>query len=469
MAQQAETVAFPKRLPLIAQPSNRDESTLKDAKLLNGYVEKDEATGEFHIYKRPGLLQTGATKTGNGYGVYNWRGDIYSIFGATMYKNGSALTGTLDTTGGVYHFSQSRGATPRMQFTNGNASYNYDAGAGIVAITGANFPSVIVKGWSYLDGTTYVMDAPATIRGCDTLNDPTLWTDVLNTITAQIEPDDGVALEKQLVYTLALKQWSTEVFYDATNASGSPLGPVQGAKMNYGCVSSDTVQNIDGALLWVATNRSAAPQVVIVDNLKMAFVSTKPIERLLGNADLTSVASFGIKYEGHKFYGITLKNDNLTLVYDLVDKMWAQWTDSSGNYFPIVSSTFNSTFGRVLQHETNGKLYLFDYSYYNDDGSVITFDLYTPNFDGGTRRVKNLNMLEFVGDKVDGSKLLVRNNDLDYSAGSWTNFREVDMSQNRPQLDRNGSFIRRAYHIRHQSNTPLRLQAVEMQVDLGTN
>ena len=518
---QAETVAIPKRLPLVIQPENRGESTLKDARLINGYVEKTEQTEEYHLYKRPGMLQTGDTQEGNGYGVYNWLGDLYAIFGATMYKNGVALAGALNTAGGVYAFSQSLGATLRLQFGNGIASYNYDAIAGIVQIpatvtvtagdflpveytilvpgttdftligaannnvgtvftatgpgtgTGtatraSNFPSPAIKGWAYLDGTTYVGTPDADIRGCAVLNDPTDWADPLNTLSAQIEADGGVALAKQLVYVIMLGEWSTEIFYDQQNPVASPLGPVQGAKLGYGCASADSVQDIDGVLLWLATNRSAAPQVLLMENLKPSVVSTKAIERLLGEADLSAVYSFGIKYEGHRFYGITLKNDNLTLVYDLNDRLWAQWTDTNGNYWPIVSTTYSDTLGRILQHETNGKLYRLDSTYTSDDGELITVDLYTPNFDGGVRRRKQLNMMEIVADQTLGSLLQVRSNDYDYAEDKWTNFRTIDLSARKPVLTNNGTFMRRAYHFRHRCNTRLRLQAVELQLDLGT-
>lgn len=467
---QAETVALPKRFPLALQPENRSAGTEKDAKLINAYIEIDEATKEVQLYKRPGLLQTGSTQSGAGLGVFNWLGDIYAIFGATMYKNGVALAGTLDTTGGVYRFSQAVGATPRMQFGNGVASYNYDAGTGIVQIPAGvgNFPTTCVKGWAYLDGTTYVMDAAASIRGCAALNDTTDWSDITNRITAQIEADGGVFLAHQLVYVVALGQWSTEVFYDALNATASPLGPVQGAKINYGCANGDSVQEIDGALFWIATNRSAAAQILMVDQLKAQIVSTKAIERILGAADLTVVQSFSIKYGGHRFYGVTLVNENLTLVYDIAQRMWAQWTDTDGNYFPIVSSSYLATTGNILQHATNGKLYLFDAAYGTDDGDLILLDAYTPNFDGGTRRRKNLNILTFVGDQTKGSILNVRYNDDDYAEDGWSNFRQVDMSLKQPMLENNGSFIKRAYHIRHRCDTPLRLQGLEMQIDLGT-
>jgi len=468
MAQQAESVAIPKRLPLVIQPENRDESTNKDAKLVNAYVEKDKQTGGYHIFKRPGLASYATYSAATGTGIYNWQGDLYAIFGGTFYKNGTPIAPAVSSGQGTYTFSSSLGATPRLQFGNGVATYNYNTASGIVVMSGANFPSTTVKGIVYLDGTTYVMDAAATIRGCDSLNAPNLWTDVLNTITAQIEPDPGVALAKQLVYVLALKEWSAEVFYDAANATASPLGPVQGAKLNYGCANEDSVQEIDGMLFWLSTNRAASPQVVMLDNLKLQVVSTKAIERLLGGADLSFVYSFGLKYEGHLFYGLTLRESNITLVYDAAENMWAQWTDANGNYFPIVSTTYLTGTGNILQHVTNGKLYSLDSGTFTDDGSVITVDLYTPNFDGGIRRRKQMNMLEFIGDQTVGSVLQVRTNDHDYAADKWSPFREVDMSLQKPILSNCGTFMRRAHHIRHQCNTSLRLEAAEMQIDIGT-
>lgn len=529
---QAESVAIPKRLPLVLEPENRDESTDKDAKLVNGYMERSRDGKEYWIYKRPGLKQIGDAHVGTGLGVYNWQGVIYAIFGSTLYRYstgpnpvGTAL-GTVGTTGGMYRFCSSLGTTPRLQLGNGVTSYNYDPVNGLVPITttatiaagsfitaisytiasvgttdftliGAasntvgvtflatgpgtgtgtatttsNFPVPCVKGWVYLDGTTYVMSPTAYIHGSDTtpgMNRPDLWTDLLNTVGAQIEPDQGVYLAKQLVYALALKEWSTEVFYDAQNPPGaSPLGPVQGAKLNYGCVSADSVQEIDGMLIWLATNRSSAVQVILVDNLKAAVVSTKAIERLLGEADFTSIASMGVKYEGHRFYILTLKNSNLTLVYDLTDQMWSQWTDVNGDYFKMVASTFYTGTARILQHESNGKLYLLGAEYFADDGEPITVDLYAPNFDGGVRRRKQLNMMEFIGDQTPGSVLQVRVNDADYAADKWSTFRYVDMGVKKPVLVNCGTFMRRTVHIRHQANTRLRLQAIELQIDIGT-
>lgn len=461
---QAPTVDKPPRLPLVITTENRDTTSSKDSKLVNCYVEsKGEGEGAEHwIYKRPGYL-VNTTLSGTGYGVWNWRGDIYAIFGTVFYKNG-VNTGTVDATGGVYTFTATLGATPRLVLGNGVKGYVYDSGAGLVEIVDADFIKPWVKGWAYLDGTVYYMDSSAAIRGSD-INLPASY-DPLNKLIAQIEPDRGVALAKQLVYVIALKEWTTEIFFDAANATGSPLGRVEGAKINYGCVNSQSVQDCDGALVYLASNRSAAPQVVMIENLKARVISSKPIERLLNGADFTTVYSWQFNDSGHRFYGLTVKNSNFTVVFDITENRWHQWIDASGNYFPMVAATFNSSNQHIFQHESDGKLYIVSPSYLTDNGSIITADIVTPNFDAGTRRRKNLEALTIVGDQVTGSSLYVRVSDDDYV--SWTNFRKIDLSQKMPRLTGCGTFTRRAYHFRHQDATVFRIQAVEMQLDIGT-
>jgi hypothetical protein len=458
---QASTVDQPLRLPLVFNPANRDTTTAKDARLVNCFVEHTEMD-EYWVYKRPGLTAS-VTKTGNGIGSYNWQGHIYTIFGTTIYKDGTGI-GTVDATNGVYRFSSTLGGTPRLTLGNGVKAYAYD-NTTFAQITDAAFPSTFYKGWSYLDGTMYAMTSPAAIQGSLTLNNPTTW-DPLNLINAQIEPDNGVALSKQLVYTIALKQWTTEVFYDAGNPTGSPLGPVQGARIPYGCASADSVREIDDMLIWASMTRQGEPNVVVLDKLVAKEVATPAVSKLLKNADFTTVYSWTLKMSGHKFYVLTIKNTNITIAYDLTDKMWSQWTDPSGNYLPIVDATVNASNQHLVQHETNGILYRMDMSFTNDGGTVFPVDLYTPNFDGGSRKRKHMKMMYFIADQTPGSILKVRSSDDDYK--SWSNFRSVDLGTARPFLDDCGTFHRRAHHFHHNSNTTLRLQAVDLQMDLGT-
>lgn len=473
---QAQTVQIPKRLPLILGPENRGDSTSFDAKLVNGYIEtkKGPEGTEHWICERPGMDEHSRPPAGNatGRGIWNWRGNVYSIFGDTVYKDGVAVAGTVDTTNGVYRFDQVLGSTPKLVLGNGVKAYRYDSGGGLVLISDGDFPAAFRKGWAYLNGTLYVFTATAHVLGSD-INDPSSWNP-LNDILAQIEPDQGVALNKQLNFVVALKEWTGEIFHDAGNSTGSPLARVESAKINWGCVNQDSMREIDGMLLWLGKTKHGTPEVILLDSLKADSVSTKAVERLLGSADFSTetVYSWVLKLEGHRFYVLTCKTANLTLALDLDERGsgtggWSQWTDVNGNYLPIVASTTDAQLRTLLQHESNGRIYIADVAYADDDGSLITVDLYTPNFDGGTRRGKNMKIMKIVADQQVGSELLVRVNDHDFDPKKWTNFRRLDLGKRNPMLTDCGTFVRRIHNFRHRSPVRMpRIQAVEMQIDI---
>lgn len=466
---QMESVIVPPRLPLVVMTANRARSFNKDARLVNCYLEIDE-NQELWVRKRPGISLFSSSPPGLGQGSFHWRDDVYFILNGTLYRNGVTVGSGLDQTGGTYQFSSNLGATPKMIFGNGIKTYAYSVAGGITAdlhTIDVDFPIVTVKGIQYLNGATYVMTPNGEIWGSkvNSVDAPDSWS-AINFIASQIEPDNGVFLAKQLVYLIAFGVWSTEVFFDAGNPTGSPLGPVQGSKISYGCATGESVQSIDDRLFWISSTQSAAIQISMLDQLNHQVISTEPIDRLLQASNLQQVQSFRLKVDGHSFYCITLRDRNLTLAYDIAENQWWQWTDANGNYFPMMSYTYDAQHRHILQHESNGNLYYAHPEYYNDDGERINCDIYTPTFDANTRRKKQLNVMKFIGDQTSGSKLQVRYSEDDYK--SWSNFRYVDLSDPNPMLVNCGTFRRRAYNFRHSSNTDFRMQAIDVQYDLGT-
>lgn len=476
------SVALPPRLPLVVSTANRDSSDKKDARLINCYIETDKVSGDLTVRKRPGISDASQPPltAAAGMGLYFWNNAVYSIFGGVLYKGNTSVATGLDTSGGVYTFSQLKGANPKLLMQNGAKAYTYTDIGGLSAdlhTINAEYPEFTAKGWAYLGGAEYVMQRffgtsttsaviwGSAINSVDQVGD---W-DPLNFITAQIEPDNGVCLAKQLVYVIALKQWSTEVFFDAGNAVGSPLAMVQGSKQSYGCASQDSVQRIDDVLFWVSTNESAQIQVAMMQQLTIVTISTPPIDRLLKDADLTAgqVMSWQLKMDGHSFYIITVKSINLTLAFDIVEGRWHQWTDSDGNYFPIITSTYDGSGRHVLQHETDGHLYYASSNYFKDGPTEpIQVDIYTPTFDASTRRGKTLNQMEIVGDQQVGSLLEISWSDDDYQ--SWSSPRIANLGQRRPRLPNLGTFSKRAFHFHHAQDTAFRIAAVELQYDIGT-
>lgn len=573
---QIESMVLPPRLPLVVTTANRGRSFTKDSRLVNCFLETNKQ-GELWVYKRPGTV-TGVTLSGTGRGLNYWRGNVYSIFGNSLFRDGVVVGTLLDTTGGTYRFSAILGATPKMVFGNGKKTYTYgeivtkvtkittdpagpggtlpadeyfyvvtailpggetkksaevsiettgavstvtlewtsvsgatgyriyrglaantqttffdvgvvntftDVGAagtaGTPPTTGASvlsndlhsidvdFPAEVVKGIVYLDGFIFVMNVQGEIWGSsiNSVDQPGDWSAV-NFIAAQSEPDNGVYLAKQFVYVIAMGEWSTEVFFNAGNPTGSPLGRVDGSKLSFGCASAESVQEIDDRLFWISSTKSAAVQVSSLDQLNHSIISTDPIDRLLQSSNLSqaNVSSTQLKIDGHSFYIITLRDINLTLAYDINEDEWQQWTDADSNYFKMMYYTYDATKRHLFQHESDGKIYYSSPAYKNDDGLLITVDIYAPIFDAQTKRRKTLTRMDFVGDQETGSILQVRASDDDFQ--TWNNFRRVDLSQPDPMLINEGTFTKRAYHFRHRANTPFRMQAVDVQYDIGT-
>jgi hypothetical protein len=287
-------------------------------------------------------------------------------------------------------------------------------------------------------------------------------------IKAQIEPDAGMALSKQINYIIALKAWTTEVFYDAGNAAGSSLGSIAGSKQPFGCASADLVQQMNDLLIWVTQDQSNTYQVALMQNLQLKIVSTPAVERLLQGMNFNPCYSMLLKHAGHMVYVITSTGSNLTLAYDIPYDIWYIWTDHAGNFWPFASSSYIPGL-RYLQGIATGAFYAFDmdYVYPNDNGVVVPVDIYTPTFDAGTSNEKTLSEIRFQVDRQPGSWLYHRNTDDDYK--KWTGFRKIDLSDNLPTLTDCGTFRRRAWHFRQEANTALRIRAIDLRMAEGSS
>lgn len=482
----------PSKWPLVVNAQSRDMvgSNLTTpvrqwigARLVNCFAEKDPVTNDWFIWKRPGYRSFSLTnKPGAGRGIYTWQGNVYSVFGGTFYRANTSL-GAVNALN-VYSFQEILSSPRLLAFTNGAGGYYTDA-AVLTQIVDVDFPATPFRHFAYLDGTLYVIDGNAVIHGSD-INNPANWNP-LNVISANNEPGVGRALAKQLTYVLAMKEWNTEVFYDAGNPVGSPLGRVAGALFPYGCTYQGSVAEADGALIWVASNKQAEPRVVKVDNLTMQVISTPDISRILASLAPGSVMeAFIVKVSGHRFYILQVDELDFSLVYDLDYNLWYQWTDNTGLHkWPFVSSTrFNAT--TLVQHVSDGNIYELapDYLVPSDTNNSFVMEIYTPNFDAGIfSRRKHLSKLTVEADMTVGygvttgvlnytrgapGVLQIRHNDNDYAEDKWSNFRNVDLNAKNPSLNNCGTFKRRAYNLRYSGPTGLRIKNLHLQMAIGT-
>ena len=350
---------------------------------------------------------------------------------------------------------------------DGTATLGWAGLAGTASCLLNGFPSTtIVPGTAYFDTYVFVMTEDGKIWNSEP-NDPTKW-DSLNYITAEAEPDKGVALAKHFNYLLAFGQWSTEFFYDAGNAVGSPLLPNPTFRIEFGCANGNSVVEMQQTVVWVAVGRNTGRTVLMLEGTRPIQISDVSIERILNQSNLANVRAYSLKISGHYFYVLNLLDDDLTLVCDIKSKQWSIWTSYVNGQETILDGVFYTSYNNeayALDND-NGVLYNISEHTYTDEVGPIQFRIRTPLIDANSTMRKFIGRLEVVGDKI-GATLRIRHTDDDYK--NWSQYRNVDLNAMRSVLYQNGNFRRRAYEFFCTDNQPIRLQALEMDLDAGTN
>ena len=307
------------------------------------------------------------------------------------------------------------------------------------------------------------------------VGDPTSW-DALSYISFEQTTDTLVGIVKHLNYLIAFGANSTQFYYDAANAVGSPLAVSQSYTNEVGCANGDSIVATDNTVLWIGVTKTHGRSVYIMDGVSPVKISTDSIDKHLEADNMSKVTAFCYKFNGHTCYILTLHNINQTLVYDISAKMWYTWTQYAlaSNDQPNPGTYQESYFRPSFYAEVTGipfcldddiaKLYYLDTNTYQDDGQAIYCRTVTDIADNGTTKRKFYGRLEIIGDKVAGL-MQIRHTGDDYN--NWSNYRSVDLNVSRSQVYLSGADRRRAWEFLCTSNVPLRLDSAEIDFRIG--
>lgn len=386
----------------------------------------------------------------------------------TVQISSGVVTGVLITNSGSGY-----GPTEGVTVTIVDSS---SAGSGAV-VTAQNsfFPDTgLVPGAVFLDSYV-IVGTPEGRLYSSNVNDPTSWNP-LDYITAEAEPDQSKGICKHLNYVMDFGQWSTEFFYDAANYPGSPLANAPSYRFEIGCATGDSIVSFENVVLWIGISRTTGTSVYALDGTAPVKISSVYIDRILRRSNLSDVKAYVFRYNGHPFYVLTLHDINVTIVYDLAEKAWYQWTmwaigdansDNPGFYgeqYFRPSYYAGDEEGYYTLDDDTGQIYSFSSEVYNDAGAPIYYRSVTDIIDSGSTKRKFYARCEIVGDKISGI-MNIRNSSNDYQ--SWTPYRGVDLYQERPQLYQLGTSRRRSWEFLCTDNVPLRLDAVEVDFEIG--
>jgi Phage stabilisation protein len=441
---------------------------------LNGYL-INGATGIFSQITNDKVAGTTIITGGSNYTI-----DSTTVTFSAPSGGGTTATGTVQLTNGV---------VTSITITNGGSGYSPSetvtvtitdstgAGQGAVATAQLSFfpDTGLVPGAVFLDSYVIV----GTISGrlySSGVGDPTLWNP-LDYISAEAEPDNSTGICKHLNYVMDFGQWSTEFFYDAGTYPGSPLANAPSYRFEVGCANGNSIAAFENSVVWIGISKTKGLGVYALDGTAPYKVSTVYIDRVLGRSALTEIKAYAFRFNGHPFYVLTLHDINVTIVYDLSEKTWYQWTQwAQGNadtgapagvfgeqYFrPSYYAGDEDTY--FFLDDDNGALYKMSSLYYNDAGAPIYYRAVTDIVDNGTTKRKFYNRVEIIGDKVPAI-MNIRHTGNDYQ--SWSAYRGVNLEAPRAQIYQTGQDRRRAWEFLCTDNQPLRIDAAEIDFDIG--
>lgn len=482
-----------------------------------------------YLIKRPGLTtQINPGNASVGRGLFYWNGKVYNVFGSKLYANTTELQ-TLGTSTGTVGFIAANGTTDYLFVCDGtdayvvsttdvvtkvNQTYSAWTAAATLAVGARRVPTVanslyyevtaittgitagaeptwpttigltVVDGgvtWTckgyyggfpsphiptpvFADGYVFLPQSGGDKIFNADFDNPQSWNPI-NYVSAEMYPDDLVGLARQNNQVVAFSTNSTEYFYDAANVNTSPLARNDGGAQQIGCASYNTMVSFEQSMIFVGQSELGGRAVWLTEAFQPKKISIEWVDDVLDSeaANISTANAFLIRVRGHQFYVLNL--NSRTVVYDIDEKMWHEWSsNSSGNH-----SVFQCTFAcdylgePLLQHTSNGKIYKLDTRTYQDDGTDILVEAVTSLIDLDDNNRKTCHTFTLICDRTTTSSFATLSySDNDY--GSWSAGRTLDLST-RPFLQSLGMFRRRAFKVTYTDNFPFRVEALELYVN----
>jgi hypothetical protein len=346
---------------------------------------------------------------------------------------------------------------PVISFPSGGGS-GATASCSLNAIPIPHIPTPV-----FIDG--YIALAKdSDVYTCD-VDNPLKWT-ASNFLSAEMFPDPIAALARQNNQVVVLGHSSIEFFYDAANAAGSPLSRNDSTTIQMGCAAPYVVIGNEKFVFYISQSDSGGRAAWLMDGFQPKKVSDEFIDRILdAEVDMLDCRGFGVRTKGHLFYVINLKTSGRTLVYDPDEKLWHEWASDTAGVNGVFQCDFmadNTSGSAYVFHSSNGCLYKVDTAKYTDDTSPINVEIVTNKYDMDTYHRKFMHSCKIVADRYEAINILnLQWTDDDYA--TWSNIKQISLSDDYPAFHRLGVFRRRAFKLSHSSNAPLRLESLEVE------
>lgn len=514
--------------PIVKELFSRDEQSAKDNKFENVIIQStiNKVTGqhELEITKRGGytqfmttdmgfvglhFVQEGASGNGTLYAVLA-TGDCVTIdisnsgtFGtvaATLFTFASGgavgLSDTYDVKFADFRYDT---GVQSVMVTDGSELYEIDVATNVeTLVTDAQLPNFKAQTLECMDGYVFLGTSTGDIFNSD-LNNPQSWT-AGNFISTEMANDGVWTLNRINNYLVAQGGSSTEFFYNAGIATGSPLQRNTSLYKAIGLLNDRVARSGDKLYFYGNEANYAAGGVGVyeltLDNVRK--VSNDAIEqKLMARHHGTATSNKNWRYKN--VLGLTYHSATATPI--LCVNLGA-----SGSPGPVVDGsnywinldngtittavlheglgiaeglTFANSTGvysvfRCARHYTSasggggshGELYYWDHQINTDNGTNFTFTIVTDLEDFDTINRKTMSRLVLVGEKPASTASV----SVSWTDDDYQNFNtpiSVDMFQDLPSIQRLGQFRRRALKITGTHALPFSLKRIEVDINKG--
>jgi hypothetical protein len=271
--------------------------------------------------------------------------------------------GTLSTSIGDVYIAENNNA--QIAFSDGVHIYIYNIVTQVFTTVSIDF----VPGFLSFQNTYFLCASVDTFEWrLSSPNDGTTWPEASAFIgQLQTKPDTVQAVvpmpgrgNMAFVFgTTVAEQWTF------TGQALFPYSRNASFNLDYGCINPASIAYQGNYIVWIGISEEAGPVIMYTTGGDIKEVSTDGIDFLFSTLKAPQDCSgFLVKLDGHLFYQVTFKTDNITLSLDLTNETFFTITDENMNYHPARKIVyFNNTYYFVSYNDSN--LYAFGTQFTN--------------------------------------------------------------------------------------------------------
>jgi hypothetical protein len=352
-------------------------------------------------------------------------------------------------------------------------------GAGFTQITDVDFVSlgtgIISRGkMEHMDGFAFQMLSNNTIINSD-LNSLANWTST-NFIGKQIVSDTAVGLAKYKNQILGFAENSVEAYYNAGNATGSPLSPIKqladrvgmirtslSGGSHYYCIHDNKLYFIGRQAGGSLSGANTSVGLFVYDGSTYRKISPSYIDKILGE-QVGTVKYFSINtigFMGHSGIGISFSaSTSATQTWLMYFPEWNDWFEWNSTIFSPINS--GSAFLGVTPNQH--KIYFFGATdNWQDAGTSFTASTQFKLPQDG-HQIKRMAEFGVLADTARSSnQLLVEFSDDDYQ--SFYTVGNIELQRDIKTLNRGGSYRQRAVRLSSTNALETRISAFVARIE----